>query len=134
MTDTQFNPYGEEFNRDQDTPGRQSTGLVGFLIKVSRGHIKEAAANNILVVISVFSFTLSAIIFSSIFFSQKNAGQSKPPPVSKEAAIKIIKQGFPNTRQEVLEGLPEIFYREDISPDILKELPLEFVNLIPTKQ
>ena len=133
MADTQFNPYGEEFNRAQDTPGRQSTGLVGFLIKISGGIIKERSANNILIVITVISFTLSAIIFSSIFFSQKNTGKFTPPPISKKYILPGIKQEFPEITDKMLEKLPENFYREDIPSDILNKLPQEVINSIPPR-
>lgn len=133
MADIQFDSQYKEFDKARNALGHQTAGLVGFLIKIFRGHIKAETATNILIVITVVSFTLSAIIFSSIFFSQKNNEKYKPTPISKEIAIKMIRQGFPNTPLEVLEWLPESFYRDDISPDILKKLPSEFVNLIPTK-
>src|SRR3989344_3542105 len=114
MADTQFNPYGEEFDRVQDAPGRRSTGLIGFLIKISGGIIKERSANNILIVITVISFTLSAIIFSSIFFSEKNNEKSKPAPISKKYVLPGIKHEFPGITDDMIKRLPETFYREDI--------------------
>ena len=134
MTDTQFNnPYGKEFNRTQDAPGGQATGLVGFLIKISGGRLKVAAVNNILVVITVVSFTLSAIIFSNILFSQKNNKKYEPVPISKETILPGIKQGFPEITDKMLEKLPETFYREDIPPDIMNKLPQEVINSIPPR-
>lgn len=134
MADAQFNnPYGKEFNRTQDAPGGQATGLVGFLIKISGGHLKVATATNILVVVTVVSFTLSAIIFSNMFFSQKNNKKYKPVPILKETILPGIKQGFPEITDKILEKLPETFYREDVPSDIMNKLPQEVINSIPPR-
>lgn len=134
MADTQFNnPYGKEFNRTQDAPGGQTTGLVGFLIKISGGHLKVETANNILVVVTVISFTLSAIIFSGLFFSEKNNKGYKPVPISKELILPAIKQEFPEITDDMIKRLPETFYREDIPSDIVNKLPQEVINSIPPR-
>jgi len=133
MTNDQFNPYGEEFNKVQDILGHQSAGLVGFLIKVSGGRIKTGTANNILVIVMVVSFTLSTIIFSGMFFSQKNNEKSKPAPISKEMVIPIIKQEFPGITDTMIERLPETFYREDIPSDVAGKLTPEIINSVPPR-
>lgn len=133
MADIQFNSQYKEFDKARDALGHETSGLVGFLIKISRGHLKVETANNILVVITVVSFTLSAIIFSSIFFSQKSADQSKPQPVLKEMALPIIKQEFSGITDDMIERLPETFYREDIPADIASKLSQEIIDLIPPR-
>ena len=133
MTDIQFDSQYKEFDRTRDALGHQTAGLVGFLVKISGGHLKIETANNILVVITVISFTLSTIIFSNIFFSQKNNEKSKPLPISKEVILPAIKHDFPEITDKMLEQLPETFYREDIPSDMASKLPQEIINSIPPR-
>ncbi len=133
MLETQFNSHEEASYSALNTSGYQPAGLIGFLIKIFRGHIKAETATNILIVITVVSFTLSAIIFSSIFFSQKNTGKLIPKPISKEVILPAIKQEFPEITDSMLKQLPETFYREDIPPDMANKLSQEIINSIPPR-
>lgn len=133
MADILFDSQYKEFDKARDALGHQTAGLVGFLIKISGGRIKSETANNILIVITVVSFTLSAVIFSRVFFSEENNAQSDPPPISKETILPFIKQEFPGITDNMIDRLPEIFYREDIPPDIASKLPQEIIDSIPTR-
>lgn len=132
MEEIRFNSQDKEFNSTQDVRERQVTGLVGFLVKISRGIIKEEAANNILVIITVVFFTLSAIIFSRLFFLEKNNAQY-PPPIPKEMIVSAIKYEFPEITDAMIKELPETFYREDIPSSIASKLPQEIINSIPPR-
>lgn len=128
---------GIEFDsRDGDRHASSTTGnyepfsLTGLVMKLSGNIIKKReTANNILVVITVTSFTVSGIIFSQVFSTDERAPRATPEPVSKEVILPILNEL--HIPQATVDRLPNEIYQEDIPLDIAQSLPPQVLDSIP---
>jgi hypothetical protein len=92
----------------------------------------EKHANYVLIGIIIISISLTlVVIFSNFYNSHKNP---QPIPMSREDVLFIINTLFPHIPQDLIDQIPDTFYKEDLPEDIFYYLPSDIVKLIPSKE
>lgn len=122
----------QESGKDRISYLDRKNRLASLLVRMRLAHDTETA-NYILGGFSVAAFMTSLIIFYNVVVPESPPKASLLPPIAKTEIQMLIKSEFPSISDQSFERLPEHFYLEDISLDIIKALPGEIIKLIPQK-
>jgi hypothetical protein len=124
--------FTDEKKDTNQLPEEKDSSLMAEWLIEKRLARNKNQANYVLVGIIVISVILTfLVVFGGNYKKHK---KTSPLPMSREDALLIIDIQFPHIPQDLIDQIPDTFYKEDLPKDIFYYLPTDIVKLIPSKE